>query len=183
MQHQKNSMLIVHNKKIINYNKKLCDCCETKCSAQIATVLKYCCFDAVAKGVKRYLNGENIASVDCLRIDKNKTTILLEIKNQTPYNIEIKEISLKIKETMQYLYEQENTLLQKQPIKFYLAIPQEKYTSKFHFNVSMNRFAQNLINQSLSIFNDRPYRIKFDEYEYIIKPKVVNCEETDSMCN
>lgn len=181
MQLQKNSMLIVHNKKIINYNKKLCDCCETKCSAQIETILKYCCFDAVAKGVKRYLNGENIASVDCLRIDKDKTTILLEIKNQNPYNIEIEEISLKIKETMQYLYEQENTLLQKQLIRFYLAIPQEKYAFNLHFDVNMNKFAKNLINQSLSIFNDRPYKIKFGEYEYIIKPKVVKCEETDSI--
>ena len=176
-------MFIVSNKKTIVYDKALCECCETKCSAQIETILKYCCFDVIARGVKRYLNGGNIASVDCLRIDKDKTTILLEIKNQSPYNIEIKEISLKIKETMQYLYEQENALLQKQPIRFYLAIPQEKYVSNLHFNINMNKFAQNLINQSLSIFNDRPYKIRFDEYEYIIKPKVIKCEETDSICN
>ena len=93
-------MLILSSgtKRQIVYNKRLCECCETKCSVQLSTNLEYCCFDAITKGVLRPSTKENIASVDCIKDASNNGVVLLEIKNQKPSNIEISDVSLKIKE-------------------------------------------------------------------------------------
>ena len=181
-------MLILSSgtKRQIVYNKKLCECCETKCSAQLSTNLKYCCFDAITKGVLRPSTKENIASVDCIKDASNNGVVLLEIKNQKPSNIEISDVSLKIKETMQYLHDHEPSLFRPYNTKFFLAIPSKKYTQILcnpdNFSDDMRKFTLNLVNQIVRVFNDNEYKIKIDTTDCRLKSKIIQCEDTDILC-
>ena len=109
-------------------NKKLCECCENKCIIPLETSLLYCNFDKKVKKVRKATGNGTIKSVDCIRVSEDGTTILLEIKNQPPKNIEISEVAGKIKDTMLYLFNNNYELLQNSKIKFFLAIPEKKYT-------------------------------------------------------
>nr|DAJ29123.1 MAG TPA: hypothetical protein [Caudoviricetes sp.] len=180
-------LLASGSKKAINYNKKLCECCETKCSTPLVTNLEYCGFDEIAKGVLRASTRENITSVDCIRnIDDNNSIVLLEIKNQKPSNIEINEITLKIKETMQYLHDYEPLLFQPYNTKFFLAIPEQKFEqiliNNQKFSCGMQKFATNMVKQILKMFNDKYYKIPIYGTECILQSKIIQCRNTEILC-
>ncbi len=166
-------------------NKKLCECCEDQCVVPLETSLLYCNFDEKVKKVKKTTGKGIIKSVDCIRIAKDGTTILLEIKNQPPKNIEISDVVGKINDTMLYLFNNNYELLQKSKIKFFLAIPEKKYKEEFplsKINPYMKALANDLLKWSLRVFNDSHYQVKIEEFTYYLNSKVILCEQTDVCC-
>ncbi len=181
-------MLILspRGKKVISYNKKICECCEDKCQNPAITDLQYCCFDKVVRGVLRSPEQEQMSSVDCIREGIRNGIILLEIKNRKLSSLNIEEISRKIKETMQYLYEYETELFRPYNTKFFLVLPPDKYkltsNSNGHFCKEMQSFSSYLVKLILRAFNDKNYPIKIEGQQYVLKSKIILCQNTDRFC-
>lgn len=138
------------------FNKKFCDCCETKCSSPIAEKYGKCCdFDEVVKNLK-----PRPASVDI--IFNGKKLFLVEIKNQPLSNIDVGEVCKKIKETIIFLDKNENELLELK-MHFYLAIPKEKLSTLYAphktFCRSSQKIAHHLERSLLNIFETKSYRV------------------------
>lgn len=112
--------------------------------------------------------------------------ILLEIKNRKLSSLNIEEISRKIKETMQYLYEYETELFRPYNTKFFLVLPPDKYkltsNSNGHFCKEMQSFSSYLVKLILRAFNDKNYPIKIEGQQYVLKSKIILCQNTDRFC-
>ncbi len=172
-------------KECCQIKKKLCECCEDKCVVPLKTSLLFCNFDKKVKKVRKTIGNGTIKSVDCIRIAEDGTTILLEIKNQPPKNIEISEVAGKINDTMLYLFNNNYELLQNSKIKFFLAIPEKKYkeeTPLSKISPYMQAFANSLVECSLQVFNDSYYQVKVEDFIYHLNSRVILCEQTDVLC-